>query len=199
MYVLPAVPAARIAPAGNLWPATTRESGRDTIDLDLGVPRIVRSIAFPLRWHFRELDPRIAIQGSTDGIVWSPLWEDWTGGPALAAALQDPLEVPVRITIPDVSVRYLRIHPVGSWMRREVMVYGPKSPAHLSLSVMISVCDLRRLRGRKPRLNNPYAFIASVDSDSCASFHRADAVWPGAPRFDPRRSAGSRVERLVKR
>ena len=126
LYVLPALPAARVAPSGDPWPSTMRESRRDTIDLDFGVPRIVRTIAFPVRWHFRELDPRIAIQGSTDGIVWSTLWEDWTGGPTLAAALKDPLEVPVRLTIPDVTVRYLRMHPVGSWMRREVTAYGPK-------------------------------------------------------------------------
>jgi len=126
LFVLPALPAARVAPSGDPWPSSMHESSRDTIDLDFGVPRIVRTIGFPVRWHFRELDPRIAIQGSTDGIVWSTLWEDWTGGAAVAAALEDPLEVPVRITIPDVNVRYLRIHPVGSWMRREVRAYGPK-------------------------------------------------------------------------
>ncbi len=126
LYVLPALPTARVAPIGDPWPSTARESGRDSTELDLGAPRIVRTIGFPVRWHFGELDPRIAIQGSTDGIAWSSLWEDWTGGPALAAALEDPLEVPVRITIPDVKVRYLRIRPTGSWMRRELRAYGPK-------------------------------------------------------------------------
>jgi hypothetical protein len=126
LFVLPAVPAARVAPSGDLWPSSMRETGRDTIELDFGVPRVVRTIAFPVRWHYRELDPRIAIQGSMDGVTWSTLWEDWTGGPTVAAALNDPLEVPVRVPLPDISVRYLRLHPVGAWMRREVRAFGPK-------------------------------------------------------------------------
>ena len=126
LFVLPALPAARVAPSGDSWPSSMRESGRDAVELDFGLPRIVRTIAFPARSHYRELDARIAIQGSMDGANWSTLWEDWTGGPAVAAALEDPLEVPIRVTIPDVTVRYLRLHPVGAWMGREVRAYGPK-------------------------------------------------------------------------
>jgi len=126
MYVLPALPARRLAPDGELWTATVREAGRDIIDVDLGQPRVVRTIGFPLRWHYREIDRWMAIQGSIDGQTWSTLWEDWTGGPALAAALIDPLEVPVRITLPDVTTRYLRIHPVPPWLRRELQIHGAK-------------------------------------------------------------------------
>jgi F5/8 type C domain-containing protein len=126
MYVLPALPARRVAPDGEQWTAAVREAGRDTIEVDLGHPRVVRTIGFQLRWHYREIDRRIAIHGSSDGETWSTLWEDWTGGPALAAALIDPLEVPVRITLPDITTRYLRVHPVPPWLRRELRVYGPK-------------------------------------------------------------------------
>jgi len=30
------------------------------------------------------------------------------------------------LTVPDVTARYVRVHPVASWMRREIRVYGPK-------------------------------------------------------------------------
>jgi hypothetical protein len=126
IYVLPALPARRVAPDGETWTAMVREAERDTIEFDFGQPRVVRTIAFPLRWHYREIDRRMAIQGSIDGQAWSGLWEDWTGGPALAAALIDPLEVPVRITVPDVTTRYLRVHPAPPWLRQELRVYGPK-------------------------------------------------------------------------
>ena len=126
MFVLPALPAARLAPVGDPWPASLRDSAPDEIEIDLGQPRIVRTIGFPLRWHYRELDRRIAIQGSVDGVRWSSIWEDWTGGPALAAALADPREVPVRLTIPDVPARFVRVRPASVWMRRELQVYGPK-------------------------------------------------------------------------
>ena len=53
-------------------------------------------------------------------------WESWTGGPALAGALENALENPVRITLPDVTARYLRIHPAPRWLARELTVYGPR-------------------------------------------------------------------------
>ena len=126
IFVFPALPGARVAPVGEAWPASVRDSGRGEIEIDLGGPRVVRTIGFPLRWHYRDLDRRIAIDASADGVNWSSIWEDWTGGPALAAPIVDPLEVPVRLTIPDLTVRYVRLHPVPAWMRREVRLYGPK-------------------------------------------------------------------------
>jgi hypothetical protein len=126
LYVLPALPVRRVAPDGEIWTAIARDAGPDTIEIDLGQPRVVRSIGFPLRWHYREIDRRMAIEGSIDGRTWSTLWEDWTGGPAVAAALIDPIEVPVRITLPDVATRYLRINSARRWLREELRVYGPK-------------------------------------------------------------------------
>jgi hypothetical protein len=32
----------------------------------------------------------------------------------------------VRLTIPDVTARYARVHPVAPWLRRELRVFGPK-------------------------------------------------------------------------
>jgi hypothetical protein len=126
IFVLPALPAGRVAPVGEAWPASVRDTAREEIEIDLGKPRVVRTIGFALRWHYQDLDSRIAIDGSPDGVLWSPMWEQWTGGPALAAALADPQEVPVRLTIPDLTVRYVRLRPVPAWMRSEVRVYGPK-------------------------------------------------------------------------
>jgi hypothetical protein len=126
LFLLPALPAARIAPTAEAWPASVSDGGRDAIELDLGQPRVVRTIGFDLRSRYRELDPRIAIETSLDGRQWVSVWEDWTGGPAMAASLVDPLETPVRLTIPDVTARYVRVHPVAAWMRRAVRVYGPK-------------------------------------------------------------------------
>jgi len=126
LFFLPALPAARTAPTGEALAATVRDSGRGAIDLDLGEPKLVRTIGFDLRWHYRELESRIAIETSLDGQHWLTVWEDWTGGPAMAAALEDPLATPVRLTIPDLTARYVRVHPVPPWMRRELRAYGPK-------------------------------------------------------------------------
>ena len=53
-------------------------------------------------------------------------WLSFTGGPTLAAALADPLLVPVRIALPDVNARYLRINPAPRWLARELKVLAPE-------------------------------------------------------------------------
>jgi hypothetical protein len=126
MYVVPATPSARIAPLGDAWPGTIRPDGADGAAIDLGQSRVVRTIGFALRWHYPELAHRLTIDGSLDGVTWVPLWEDWTGGPALAAALIDPSETPMRLTVPDLTVRYVRVRPAPAWMRREIRLYGPR-------------------------------------------------------------------------
>lgn len=126
IFVLPPTPAARIPPAGTAWPASVTEVGFERARIDLGEPRVVRTIGFPLRWHYDELGARIAIEGSVDGTTWTTMWEDWTGGPALAAALRSQREVPVRLTVPDVTARYVRIRPAPPWLWQEIKVYGPK-------------------------------------------------------------------------
>jgi hypothetical protein len=125
VYLLPARPRASLPPAGRQWPFTARQLLRSHVLLDLGAPRVVRSIEFPVRMNFNYLDRRMAIEASADSRQWTTVWEDWTGGPALAAALADPKEVIVKIPLRDVSARYLRIHPARRWVWKEMVVRGP--------------------------------------------------------------------------
>ncbi len=125
LYVLRAQPAARTPPSGATLPATVTEVAPQRIVIDLGGERIVRTLEFNVRWHYQELGKRIAIEASPDRSTWSTVWEDWTGGPALEAALDEPLTVPLRIALPDVRTRYLRVHPAPGWLARELKVLGP--------------------------------------------------------------------------
>lgn len=126
VYVVPATAAARTAPLGDPWPGVVRPDGRDGAEIDLGQPRVVRTIGFALRWRYPELAEKLTIEGSLDGLTWPLLWQDWTGGPALTAALINPVETPVRLTVPDVTLRYARVRPAPGWMRREIRLYGPR-------------------------------------------------------------------------
>jgi hypothetical protein len=126
LFVMTAGAQARNAPEGEALPATMTPLEREHVLLDLGAPRTVRSIGFALRWHYPELAERLAIETSIDGVTWATAWEQWTGGPALAGALENALENPVRITLPDVNARYLRMHPAPRWLARELRVYGPR-------------------------------------------------------------------------
>ena len=125
MFVLPASAVRRVAPAGERWRATVSRAG-DAVILDLGELRTVRTIGFAVRWHYGELATRLTVDASSDGGSWSNAWADWTGGSTLAAALVDPVLVPVRLTLPDVQARYVRIRPAPPWMQREIAAYAPR-------------------------------------------------------------------------
>jgi hypothetical protein len=126
MYAIPAGPSTRVAPVGDAWPGTIRAGAADVLEIDLGEPRLVRTVGFAVRWRYGELAVRLSIEGSLDGAAWFTLWEGLTGGPALAAALIDPVEAPIRLTVPDLTARYVRVHPAPAWMRRGIRVYGPE-------------------------------------------------------------------------
>lgn len=125
VYVLPARPAARVPPSGPRISASVAEIAPERIQVDLGAVRTVRTVEFLVRWHYEELGRRMSIEASPDGTSWSTAWEDWTGGPTLAGALEDPLLVPVRIGLADVDARYLRIRPAPRWLGRELKVLAP--------------------------------------------------------------------------
>ena len=125
LYLVPRQPSAPTAALGAPLPLTIEEFAPERIIVDLGEPRVVRTVAFPLRWHYEELGARFAIEGSLDGRTWTMLWFDWTGDMALGSALDHPREIPMRFTLPDPRVRFLRVHVVPRWMQRELSVHGP--------------------------------------------------------------------------
>jgi hypothetical protein len=124
VFVLPARPRTPAPAIGDPLPiASLREEDREHVVLDLGTPQIVRAVGFDVRWHYDELAPRMQVEASDDGVSWRSEWLDWTGGRAIAAALENPPVVPLRIPLPDVRARYLRVHPVPRWMVSELRVY----------------------------------------------------------------------------
>jgi hypothetical protein len=122
IFVLPRMAPERVAEPGPEWPgAFDQGNGR----IDLGEVRVVRTIGFDMRHRFLSLDTRMRFEMSLDGSSWTTVWEAWTGAPAVAAVLRDAVRAPVRITLPDVTARYVRFGPAPEWLRREIRFYGP--------------------------------------------------------------------------
>ena len=103
-----------------------RQEAREHTVLDLGSTRIVRAVGFPLWGKFDEAGPRMEVETSDDGVTWTSVWLDWIGGPAIAAAIEDARVIPVRIPLPDVSARYLRVHPAPPGMHGGLQVVAPR-------------------------------------------------------------------------
>ena len=125
LYLIPPQPRERVASSGSEFAVASKSLPRAHALLDLGTTRLVRTIEFRLRRRYLELGGRIAVEKSLDGTNWETVSEDWTGGRALAAMLEDPRTVPFRIPVPDISARYLRLHPIEPWMLTEMRVIGP--------------------------------------------------------------------------
>jgi F5/8 type C domain len=124
-YVLRAQPRDRRPYGGTAYSFTHTMLPRSQVVLDFGASRVVRSLEFTLRDRWREFGRRFAIETSTDGVTWQTVWEDWTAGPAIAGALEDQRRVPVQLVLPDVTTRYLRLHPVQDWLMDGMVVRGP--------------------------------------------------------------------------
>jgi hypothetical protein len=124
-YVLRAQPASRRPSGGTRHAFTSTFLPRAHVVLDLGSQKVVRTLEFPLRDRYSALGRRIAVEISDNGTAWTTALEDWTGGAAITGALEDQIAVPVRLVLPDVTGRYLRIHPAEDWLINELEVKGP--------------------------------------------------------------------------
>ena len=89
MFLLPAQAAPRDPPSGPALPASVRDAGRYVLEFDVGAPRELSGVSFPLRKRYEDLAPRIRIETSEDGQTWRESWLGWTGGMAVEATLAD--------------------------------------------------------------------------------------------------------------
>jgi hypothetical protein len=124
LYLLPAQPTPRQPPMGQPLAATVRDAGRYTLEFDVGATRLLSGVAFPLRHRYEDLAERIRIETSDDGSAWSESWLGWTGGLAVEGTLEDSQLAPIRIPLPAIRARYVRIYPASAWMKKEVTIHG---------------------------------------------------------------------------
>ena len=125
VFRLPAQPRDPPAPVGAALASHISDGGGEHAVIDLERSRVVRGVTFNLRWHYRELGERLLVERSDDGQSWEQAWIGWTGALAVAAAIEDPLVAPVRVPLPDIRARYLRVYPAPRWLARELTVIGP--------------------------------------------------------------------------
>lgn len=124
-YVLPAQPTLRRPRGGTPYTFRAQREPGEHVSLDLGSTRVIRSLEFAARNRYRSVGRRITVEVSDDGTNWVHAWEDWTAGAALAGALEDQVLVPVRLLLPDITTRHLRIHPMQDWILDQLAILGP--------------------------------------------------------------------------
>jgi hypothetical protein len=124
VFVIPPAPREKTPALGAALVSTPIDSQAGYAAVDLGSEQVVRGMTIALRWRYAEVGPQMTVETSSDGLTWTRVWENWTGGAALAAALEDQRTIPMKIYLPDVRARYIRVTPAPPWVSREMTVYG---------------------------------------------------------------------------
>ena len=124
LYELPPAPFARQITVGPLIPAREVKGSEGWLTLDLGSEHTVRAVELRTRGHILALRASVHVDTSLDGRVWTPAADEPSGGLAFAGVLKDPRVIPVRLVVPDLRTRFVRLD-TPAFNGAAVDVYGP--------------------------------------------------------------------------
>ncbi len=111
------------------------QSGRETIDIDLGEPAAVSGVSIALGGDNVEGYPRLLdVEVSPNGTDWRRVWRGPTGALALAGALSNPKLTPVDVAFSAPGTRFLRLQQIAvgirwAWCVTGVAVFGEEPGA----------------------------------------------------------------------
>ena len=123
LYVLPAAPYPRQVTVGAPIAPVGAEQTADWLVADLGRLTTIRALDLRTRGHVVLLRQTVRVETSADGVTWTLGAEEPSGGLAFVGVLAQPRAVPVRLVLPDVPARYIRIN-TPAFTRNAITVYG---------------------------------------------------------------------------
>jgi hypothetical protein len=109
VYRLPAAPYGRKVRAGTVIDNVGLSADPGWLIADFHAPRPVRGLELRTYGVLHPLPDELVVQTSDDGRDWTTVYDDRTGGVALAGALARPQVVPLRLDLSDVVARYVRL------------------------------------------------------------------------------------------
>jgi hypothetical protein len=119
---------------GNLetgWGDYPQQPGQWLI-VDLGQVRNVGGLTHALGDYFLDFPRRLAIELSTNGLVWERVWEGPTASRAFLALVRGPREGGMRFAFDARPARFLRLLQLDSsermWRVSEIQVHAPAAP-----------------------------------------------------------------------
>jgi hypothetical protein len=98
--------------------------------VDLGSLHQVQGVEMQIGGYVADFPRELVIEVSEDGAVWRTAWTGPTAFVAYLAAVEDPLLVPLRFSLPPSSARFVRLRqtsrdPVFYWAIAELRLFGP--------------------------------------------------------------------------
>jgi hypothetical protein len=111
------------------WHTGGPQAPTNEIAIDLGVERHVVGVELDIGGYVADFPRILSIDVSRDGMTWDSRWSGDTALLALSAALERPLDIPLRFPLERGPARYVRLRQTGTedvfyWSIAELRVYG---------------------------------------------------------------------------
>jgi hypothetical protein len=100
------------------------------LQIDMGAAQEVGAVRLELGPYLHDFPRHLRVDLSVDGQAWIEAWRGTGASVALAAALQNPHDVPITIPLGGRRARFVRLSQIGSdpvfyWSISELAVHGP--------------------------------------------------------------------------
>jgi len=123
LYLMPAAGFPPQVDVGGAIPPARGEGADGWLTFDLGSAHSLRALDVATRGHVVLLRETVRVETSADGVSWTLAADLPPGEAALAGVLAEPLRVPVRVLLPDVTARYVRVN-APAFQPGAVTIYG---------------------------------------------------------------------------
>jgi hypothetical protein len=124
VYLMPPAPYAHaVRPGVPLTDARVTTSA-GYLTAELPEDRVIRGIELRTHGNLVRLPATLLVETSSDGAQWTAVFDDRPGGVALVGALASPRVIPIRLDVPDVRARYVRVN-APAFRPTTFTLYGP--------------------------------------------------------------------------
>jgi hypothetical protein len=111
------------------WYTGRPQQPGDEIVAELDAVEAVEGVELSLGPHYGDFPRRLVVETSLDARGWKAVWNGPTSSLALAAAIEAPRRMPLRVCFPPTPARHVRLRQVGrapqfSWTVAELTVLG---------------------------------------------------------------------------
>jgi hypothetical protein len=111
------------------WHTGGPQAPTNEVIVDLGLERHVLGVELDIAGYVADFPRALTIEVSRERVTWFPAWSGDTALMAFSAALEQPLDVPLRFPLERLPARYVRLRQTGTekifyWSIAELRVYG---------------------------------------------------------------------------
>ena len=111
------------------WDSDAPQDGTEAITIDLGSPSRLNAVMLAIGPYSADFPRLLAIDVSDDLHSWMMQWSGRCGAKAVAAAVKDARMVPLTVSFPPATARYVRLRQLGAdalyhWSIAELVVYS---------------------------------------------------------------------------